>query len=391
VQKVKIPLGKRKADTMKLFTMCVVLALAAFLSGCGGSGKGGAFGKLASVTGTAQVFSKAKGAWAPAENDASVYSGDSIKTTKESEAVITFGDNTIKLSENTSIGISDSLDDQNKRFIAVLNTGGEVMSDVKDIEKRGARYEVWTPTAVAHAEGTHFIVEFAPQPYVTNVRVLDGRVRVFNPFMPSAPQVLVAPGCFTRVGYNAAPAAEAPMNYGQFKKMQRMLGPRYYHDYEVRFRINPDVMVLDAPIVVMPVGVPLFLPPPPMRMGPHGRAFFPAPFLLPPGPGMPLPRGPFPGMMAPAPPMPSGMPHPSHGGMIAPMPPGAPSPPPPGPGRMIMHGPIGPPHGEIFRAGRGRDAPEREEHLDKQGRGAHHDKGDHGDRGEHKERKHGGD
>lgn len=376
---------------MKLFTLCVVVALALLATGCG-SGKNRVFGKLAYVSGTAQVFSKAKGSWAQADNGASVCSGDSIKTAKESEAVLTFGNNTIKLSESTCIGISDTLDDQNKRLIAVLNTGGEVMSDVKDIEKRGARYEVWTPTAVAHAEGTHFVVEFAPQPYITNVRVLDGRVRVFNPFMPSAPQVYVSPGCFTKVGYNAGPVAAAPMNYGQFKKMQRILGPRYYHDYEVRFKIDPDAMVVDAPIVVVPVGVPMFLPPPPMHMGPHGRAFFPAPFLLPPGPGMPLPRGPHPGMIAPMMPLPPGpgmpLPHPGHGGMMAPMPPGAPVPPMPGPGRMIVHGPIGTPHGEVFRADRGRDREERGEHLDKQGRGEHHDKADHGDRGEHKDHGH---
>jgi hypothetical protein len=366
---------------MKNIMLCFVLSLLALVAGCGGRHR--TFGKLAYVTGTARVFDAAKGTWADADNGADVRSGDSIRTSKESEAVVTIGNSTIKLSENTCIAVSDTLDSQGKRLVAVLNTGGEVLSDVKDLERHGTRYEVWTPTAVAHAEGTHFTVVFSPQPYVTNVRVLDGRVRVFNPFLPSAPQVFVAPGCYTTVAYNAAPVAAAPMNYGQFKKMQRLLGPRYYHDYEKRFRIDPEIMVLDAPIVVVPiVSAPVFIPVVREHHGPHGRLEVSAPFLLPPGPGMPLPvppiapipgmpvpgmvpmpHAPHAGLMAPIPPgVPPMMPPKApRGGMIppvSPLPPGMPVPPVPGPGMrgMVAPGPIGPvpvPHGRIVNAGRG--------------------------------------
>jgi hypothetical protein len=316
-------------NIVSFFATCLILAL---LAGCGGNGNHRVFGKLTGVSGTVRLFGAAGGAWAPAQNGAAVGIGDSVQTSEKSEAVVAFGNSTVKLSENTCITISDTLDAEKKRLVSVLVTGGEVLCDVKDYEKSGGRFEVWTPTAVAHAEGTHFSVTFSPQAYSTNVHVLDGRVRVYNPFMPSAPQVMVSPGCFTTVAYNAGPSATAPMNYGQFKKMERVLGPRWYHDYGVRFNVDPDQMPLDAPIVVVPViTAPLFFPPvPPLPRGPHGRFVVQGPFLLPPGPGMPLPERrsvafaasgfPAPGM----PPMPS---MPRHGGVLVP-------PAPPGPGRL---------------------------------------------------------
>jgi FecR protein len=365
---------------MKHAAMYTVFALMAFLAGCGGHGKHGIFGSLAYVTGTAQVFGTASGSWAPAQNGASVCAGDSIKTSKESEAVVTFGNNTIKLSENTCITISDTVDEQNKRLIAVLNIGGVILSDVKDIEQHGTRYEIWTPTAVAHAEGTDFVVAFSPQPYVTNVRVLDGRVRVFNPFMPSAPQVLVSPGCYTTVACDEAPVAPAPMNCGQFKKMQHLLGPRYYHDYETKFKINPDEMPLDAPIVVVSItATPMFLPPsPPLPLGPHGR---PGPFLLPPGPGMSLPRASHGGMVAHVQALPPGpgvmpLPHTPHGDMTAqkpPLPPGFPTPQLPKASRIAAPSPAGSvpsPHGEMSKVGHG-GGNEKGGNHDEGGKGKH--------------------
>jgi hypothetical protein len=190
---------------------------------------------------------------------------------------------------------------------------------------------VWTPTAVARVEGTHFVVEFSPQPYVTHVRVLDGSVRVFNPFIPSAAPVLVSPGCYTTVAYNAAPVATAPMSYGQFKKLQPLVGPQYYHEYEVKFKVNPDEMTLDAPLVVVPVvSATVFVPlGPPLPVGPHGRLIVPGPFFLPPGPPVPLPGGSRGGVIAPPLPPGPGMPLPraSHRGITAATPPLPPAPP----------------------------------------------------------------
>jgi hypothetical protein len=377
---------------MKRNTIILGISLLACLAGCGRQGKNKVFGKLAYVTGTAQIFSK--GAWQQANNDSPILSGDSIRTSKESEAVITFGNSSIKLSENTSIAINDTINDKNKRLIAVLNTSGEVLSDVKDAEK-SADYEVWTPTAAAHAEGTHFIVSFMPGPYVTHVRVLDGRVRVFNPFLPTAPPVLVPPGCYTTVSYNAAPVPVAAMNYGQFKKMQRILGPRYYDNYQREFRINPEQMEMDAPIVVVPIlPPPVFFPPPPgFHHGDHGRVFMPAPFLLPPGPGMPFPPAPHGGMFPPPPPLPGmpPVPHAVHGGMTPPMPPRPPMPSMPRPVHMVAPSPFGPvpvvhEHQDHDR-GRHEGNYEHQEHD----RGGHEGNHDHGDRDHHGDHdKHGG-
>jgi hypothetical protein len=130
------------------------------------------------------------------------------------------------------------------------------------------------------------------------------------------------------------------MNYGQFKKMQRILGPRYYDNYQREFRINPEQMAMDAPIVVVPIlPPPVFFPPPPgFHHGDHGRVFMPAPFLLPPGPGMPFSPAPHGGMFPPPPPLPGmpPVPHAVHGGMAPPMPSM------PRPGHVVAPSPFGP-------------------------------------------------
>lgn len=324
----------------------IILAL---LAGCGGKANKPEFGKLSDVSGIVQMFSAAKASWFQAATGTAVHAGDTIRTSKESEATIAFDKSTIKLSEATCVTISDTVDAQNKRLVAVLDVRGEVVSNVKDFENDGGKFEVWTPTAVAHAEGTHFGVTFTLQPYVTNVRVLNGHVRVYNPFLPSAPQVVVAPGCYSTVAYDAGPAAAAPMNVGQLKKMERVLGPRYYHEYVTTFRIDPDHMEQDAPIVVVPiVAPPIFLPPipPPMPGGPRGRIIVSGPFLLPPPPpGMPLPRMARGGVPLPPPPLAPPMPYVRHG--VAPLPPPPLPPPgmplPPTPRQAHLVAPVGRP------------------------------------------------
>jgi hypothetical protein len=151
------------------------------------------------------------------------------------------------------------------------------------------------------------------------------------------------------------------MNYRQFKKMQRIIEPRRYQNYEREFKINPDEMAMDAPIVTVSINTPPIFLPPPLPRGPHGRIVMTSPFLLPPGPGMPLPR-------------------PPHGGMIAPMPPlppGLPLPPLPGPGRIVVSGPVGPmpaPHDRFFKVERGSRENDRGDWDDDSRKGKHKDR-----------------
>jgi hypothetical protein len=258
-----------------------------------------AFGKLTSVSGSVQVFDN--NVWSQVSANVQIQTGDSIQTLNTSRAVITFGKGTITLSEKTCIIIRDTVT-TGKRLIAVLVARGELLSDVHGVEQSGILYEVWTPTAVAHAEGTQFVVIFSPQPYTTNVRVLDGNVHVFNPFIPPVAPVFVTPGYYTIVGHNIAPIAIRPMNYGQMKKMRPLINDDDYRVYEKRFRLpsvesNVDV---DEPITVV---VPVMPPPPNFQVivSPFGmpihrqhvnvalptpRAILPppVPFLLPPLP-----------------------------------------------------------------------------------------------------------
>lgn len=150
------------------------------------------------------------------------------------------------------ISIIDTVDSAGRRCIITYNTGGEIMAELKGLKEKGTQFIVRTPTAEADAEGTHFFVFFAPVPFITHVKVLHGRVRVCNPLLPLAPPVIIVPGFFTTVRMRIAPQPPVPLNYGQFKKMQRMLGPRRYDFYAKHFKVGHG-MALTAPLVPVPM------------------------------------------------------------------------------------------------------------------------------------------
>jgi len=371
---------------MRIFGISILSLL--LLIGCA---KNRDFGRVTGLTGTAQEYSIVTNSWAPLGIGATVYTSDSISTAKKSKAVITFGRGTITLNENTCITVKDTTS-KGKRLIAVLDVRGEVLSNVKGVEQRGILYEVWTPTSVVHAEGTEFTVVFSPQPYTTNVKVLDGRVYVINPFMPPTPPVYVSPGYYTIVSYNAVPIAVKPINYGQFKKMQQVIGDDY-PVYERKFKIQP-VMDMDDPIEV---SVPVMVSPP----SPPDVQIVVTPFLLPPGPGMPVLRDrSFPyiphhervvvsGPVVPLPPM---LPPPPRGrimvsGPAVSLPPVPPMLPPLPRGRIVAPGlPLPPP--PMMAPPTGGVVIYDHSHVVVQEHGQKHEKERRGDRDEHREKGH---
>lgn len=216
---------------------------------CGHFAQKPVFGTIVSCEGTVEYFDAKHGRWTALKPAAPVHAEDSLRTLTGSSLEITFDDSsTLKLADSTTACIHDTADSQGHRSITVFNAGGEVMSELKGLREKGVLYAVKTPTALANSEGTHFLVFFAPVPCVTHVKVLDGRVRVFNPFLPPAPPVILLPGFYTTVALHVNPVAPVPLNYGQFKKMQRVLGPGRYALYTKHFGIK-HTMKAGAPIV----------------------------------------------------------------------------------------------------------------------------------------------
>jgi len=147
-------------------------------------------------------------------------------------------DNSVKLAESTVVYFQETTDSSGKKEIIVSNGYGSVLTELKSVDKKGIGYVIMTPTARAEPEGTHFMVYVTPVTFVTRVTVLYGRVHVYHSYEPIEP-VVVAPGYYTVVSFRRVPLVPVAMNYGQFKKMHRILGPGAYSRYSKRFRVHP--------------------------------------------------------------------------------------------------------------------------------------------------------
>lgn len=247
-------INTKRNGEIKMYTrLTAIVLLFLIISGCGKKQSRQVFGEIVSCKGSVEVFKPEKSKWYPLSLSSDVFCGDSIRTLGNSELKVLFmEDNHITLAESTTVYVQESVDSSEKISITVFNAGGKILSELKSLKEKDIRYLVQTPTAHAYPEGTHFLVFFAPVPFVTNVKVLHGRVKVLNPFMPGVP-VVVVPGFHTVVKFKKKPLVPKPLNYGQFKKMHRILGPKAYKHYSVRFKIKPNRMMHSSPIVPAPV------------------------------------------------------------------------------------------------------------------------------------------
>jgi hypothetical protein len=284
---------------------CAIVLI--LIAGCGEKNGRKAFGKITETIGQAEMLAVGAAGWTGARCGETVRSGDSLRTKTESALTVEFDGNTVRLGENTTVAVVDSMAGDTNRSIRIFDRCGEVVSDIKHLTKDRESYEVATPTAVSSIRGTHFVVFFAPAAWSTDVKVLDGRVWVVNP-LALAPPVIIMPGFFTTIAMRELPVAPAPMNYGQFKKLERSLGSRHYDHYMKQFKMKRNETNMLMPLV--PFLPPPMLPPPmppDRREGKHGGNLPPLPgemhsrgappMIVPPLP-LPLPPGP-PGVPAP--------------------------------------------------------------------------------------------
>lgn len=109
--------------------------------------------EIASVKGDVKVKLAGKADWVKAKVGMPLKQGDSVKTGKDSEVSISFdpgvNKNIVSLTQETTI-LLRSLDDKLKVIELPV---GKVFSSISGL-KRGANFEVRTPSAVAGARGT---------------------------------------------------------------------------------------------------------------------------------------------------------------------------------------------------------------------------------------------
>lgn len=216
-----------------LFLLIITFILAAN-TGCSNEQQ---FGSVIDITGTAQHLKKNSKEWKCLKVNSAIYRGDSIRTDSSSWLEVKFDKSTIKLEEKSIIYIIDSTID-GQRAIIINNVSGGVLSSIHDLDTLTTSYKVITPTSVAQAKGTHYMVFYEPVPRITQINVFSGRVSVFNPLHP-IPPIFVLPGFFTTVNYSYAPFMPARLNHGQLKKMKRILGPSNFNHYNKAFIISP--------------------------------------------------------------------------------------------------------------------------------------------------------
>jgi len=232
-------------------TICCFILLV-LLSGCGKKPSSIDFrGTVTGMIGDVEIYNEQKMSWEPLEFGANISLGDSIRTQAESQVEITFnGDNTVKLDENTTVRVKQSADSAGNAIIDVFTGDGTVLSNIKKLAGGNDKYRVCTPTAVAAIRGTFFSVHFDAGAHVSHVHCLEGKVWVFNPFLPPAPPLIIVPGFFTSVSFGMAPVIPVHIPPGQWKKLYRVMPHPMFTRYTKKFKVKgiDDLFLLPGPV-----------------------------------------------------------------------------------------------------------------------------------------------
>lgn len=141
-----------------------------------------------------------------------VFPHDVIKTGTDSSAKVLFDDNTLlSVTENSQVEITEYIYDPDtaKRSTILKMAQGKLKVLIAEFyAATGSRFEVHTPTAVAAARGTEYVVftSVVGGQTVTTVAVTSGSVTVTS----GGVSVTVPAGSFTTAAPNAPPAPPAP-------------------------------------------------------------------------------------------------------------------------------------------------------------------------------------
>ena len=170
--------GNRAMRKKLLSVLVFSILLVSTLVGCGSTPS--TLTILSIAEGSVSIMKSGSASWIEAEVGMSMGVGDSVKTSDDSSAEITFFDgSTIELQAGTeieiaSLGIST---DTGATTITLQQTIGTTISRVTKLLDPASRYEVETPTGVVAVRGT-VVQVYVTEDGTTRVAVLEGEVWV---------------------------------------------------------------------------------------------------------------------------------------------------------------------------------------------------------------------
>lgn len=136
---------------------------------------GGFDARITAVEGVVDVQFAGEADWSPAEADTPLTPGDSVRTDKESQAEIAFGDQTLyELQEQSTLALGEASASKVRFDLSI----GSLLLHLRKLTSAKA-VEVQTPAAVAAVRGTEFAVE-AAEDGETSVGVYEGEVSVLG-------------------------------------------------------------------------------------------------------------------------------------------------------------------------------------------------------------------
>jgi uncharacterized repeat protein (TIGR02543 family) len=154
---------------------------------------------LSVLSGNTEIQKKQTVSWIQGDNGMTLSAGDLIKTTADSEAMLTFFEgSTLHLGPETQIEIQQISQSQTKQTIIILKQMiGTTWSRVEHMADAGSRYEIDTPASYALVRGTTFMTE-VDQAGATTLEVSEGTVAVQaqgkEVLVPAGYKVNVEPG-----------------------------------------------------------------------------------------------------------------------------------------------------------------------------------------------------
>ena len=184
-------------------------------------------GEFTHVSGSVNVLRPSPPA-IPAKVSDPVYVGDSVRAKSKSRAEITFTNgNIIKVAPGTKIDIKEYMFDEAKSSSVLKLSRGKIQAIIpENIARRisnlgeANRFEIHTPTAIAGARGTNFVVSYFSG--ITSVLVIEGIVHTLNIKFPEI-VVPVTPGRITLIPDDKPPQPTRPATDSEMNMQQVLL------------------------------------------------------------------------------------------------------------------------------------------------------------------------
>jgi hypothetical protein len=210
-------------------------------------------GFIIATKGSATISSKAA-LPRPATLRQEIYRDDVVRTGLNSAAKILFDDNTmLSMTENTEIAVNQyAADSSGKRTTVLRMARGRVKAELGEIyDAGGSRFEIQTPTAIAAARATDYVVWTTLQKGrpVTGVAVLAGTVAVTN---AAGQSVTLAPGFYSLAAADAPISTPAPV--AKDPQIQQLVQES---DVRTDPSVLPQVKIAKQAQAVPPSGAPV--------------------------------------------------------------------------------------------------------------------------------------